>query len=158
MPQSQVTVRVQRPTAVVFDCIARHSWTNDPAWEPEVLSVRPDGDGLRVGGRVAMTRRESGKVVTTTYEITALEPPHRLEFAHIDGPMQFALDFLVSPAGAEEADVTVTVNIRLRGAMRLLTPLFAIVGPSRNARISAQMVAAIEAATAATGGVAAASA
>lgn len=147
--------RSSPPTGgVVFDAIAQHCWTNHPAWEPEVLGVKPDDGGLRVGGRVAMTRRESGKVMTTTYEITKLEPPHRLALTHIDGPMRFALDWLVRPAGGDETDVVVTVNIGLPGAMRLLAPILALVGPGRNAKISAQMVAAIEAATPATRGVA----
>ena len=40
MPGSEVTVRVHRPPAIVFDAIASHCWTNDPAWEPEVLGVK----------------------------------------------------------------------------------------------------------------------
>jgi hypothetical protein len=148
MPRSTVTVRIHRPAAVVFDAIARHVWKNDPAWEPEVLGLKPlDPGELRVGWRAVMTRRESGKVLDTTYEITALEPGRRVALRHLDGPMLFALDWVVAPAGATEADVTVTVNIELRGAIRLLTPLFAVMGPGRNARISAQMVAAIEATT-----------
>ena len=150
MPSSQVTVRIRRPADVVFDAIASHCWTNDPAWEPEVLGVKPDGGGLRVGGRVVMTRRESGKDITTTYEITKFEPPTRLALAHIDGDMRFALDWLVRPAAGEGTDVTVTVNIDLLGRMRLLTPIVALVGPRRNTRISAQMAAAIEAARPAT--------
>jgi hypothetical protein len=155
MPRSEVTVRVRRPAAVVFDAIASHCWVNDPAWEPEVLEVKPDGGDLRVDGRVVMTRRESGKVITTTYEITKLEPPTRLALAHIDGAMRFALDWQVRAAGTEETDVTVTVNIGLFGWMRLLTPIVALGAPGRNARISAQMAQAIEAAKPATSRVAA---
>jgi hypothetical protein len=137
MPGSEVTVRVHRPAATVFDAIASHCWTNDPACEPEVLGVKPDGGGLRVGGRVVMTRRESGKDITTTYEITKLEPPTRLALAHIDGAMRFALDWQVRPAGGDETDVTVTMSIGLRGWMRLLTPIVALRAPGRTARISA---------------------
>ena len=146
MPGSQVTVRIRRPADVVFDAVASHCWTNEPAWEPEVLGVKPDGGGLRVGGRVVMTRHESGKDITTTYEITKLEPPTRIALAHVDGDMRFALDWLVRPAAGDATDVTVTVKISLLGWMRLLTPIVALVAPRRNARISAQMAAAIEAA------------
>src|SRR6478752_8365409 len=138
MPRSEVTVRVRRPAAIVFDAIASHCWTNDPAWEPEVLGVKPDGGGLRVGGRVVMTRRESGKDITTTYEITKLEPPTRLALEHIDGAMRFALDWQVRPSSSGETDVTVTVNIGLFGWMRLLTPMVALSAPGRNARISGE--------------------
>jgi hypothetical protein len=148
MARTQTTVRIRRPGAVVFQAIRQHAWTNDPAWEPEVLEVRPlDEGGPRVGGRVAMTRRDGGRTSTTTYEITALEAPRRLAVRHLDGPMDFALEFRVEPAGDQATDVTVTVDMAPRGALRLLAPLFALMGPRRNARISAAMVAAIEAST-----------
>ncbi len=150
MSQNQVIVRVRRPAPVVYDRIASHSWTNEPAWEPEVLGVQPDDGGLRVGGRVAMTRRDFGKVATTTYEITALEPGRRLAVRHLDGPMNFALEFLVTPASTESADVRVTVDIGLRGAMRLMTPVFAVMSGRQTARIAAQMAEAIEASAAAS--------
>jgi len=151
MSRSQVTVRVRRPAQTTFDCIASHAWTNEPAWEPEVLGVEPESGTLRLGGRVAMTRRDYGKVRTTTYVITALEPPRRLAIAHVDGPMRFALEFVVTPVAGGESDVTVTVDVGLRGTMRLMAPVFALTGRRQTARISGQMVRAIEAATSSTG-------
>jgi hypothetical protein len=148
MPRSQVTVRIRRPSDVVFESLVSHTWRNEPAWEPEVLEVRPQGDGpLALGSRVLMVRRESGKVFETTYEVTAFDPPRRITARHLDGPMGFVIDFSVEPVDPGNADVTVGVDIRLHGPMRLMTPLFAIMGPRRNARISRQMVVAIEAAT-----------
>jgi len=160
MARTQTTVRVRRPATVVFQAIQQHAWINDPAWEPEVLAVRPLDEGSpRVGARVEMTRRDGGRVYTTTYEITVLEPPRRLAVRHLDGPMDFALEFRVEPAGESEADVTATVDMAPRGALRLLAPLFALLGPRRNARISAAMAAAIESSTNASfGGEAAATA
>jgi hypothetical protein len=67
--------------------------------------------------------------------------------------MRFALSWDVAPAGPDEADVTVTVTIRLLGAMRLLTPLIALGAPGRNARISAAMGRSIESATASMAGI-----
>ena len=151
MARTQTTVRIRRPAEVVFQAIRQHAWTNEPAWEPEVLAVKPlDDGGPRVGGRVAMTRKDSGRTFTTTYEITALEPPRRLALRHVDGPMDFALEFRVAPApgAGDETDVTATVDMSPRGALRIMAPLFALMGPKRNARISAQMVKAIEASTA----------
>jgi len=151
MARTQTTVRIRRPAAVVFQAIQQHAWTNDPAWEPEVLGVKPlDEGGPRAGGRVAMTRKDGGRTFTTTYEITALEPPRRLAVRHLDGPMAFALEFRVVPAGPAETDVTATVDMSPRGALRILAPIFALMGPGRNARISAAMAKAIEASTAPT--------
>jgi len=148
MARSQTTVRIQRPADRVFACIEQHAWTNEPAWEPEVLGVEPlDRGGIRVGGRVAMTRKDFGRTQTTTYEITAIEAPRRLAIRHLDGPMDFTLEFLVVPAGENATDVTASVDMSPRGAWRLLAPVFALGGQSRNARISHDMAAAIEAAT-----------
>jgi hypothetical protein len=148
MARSQVTSRVHRPASLVFERIASHAWTNEPAWEPEVLGVKPDAGGLRVGGRVAMTRRDFGKVRTTTYEITALEPQRRIAIRHVDGPLDFALEFVVAPVSRTESGVTVTVDVNPRGPMRVLTPMFALMGPRQNARISRDMVDALETAIA----------
>jgi hypothetical protein len=149
MAHTQTTVRIARPAEQVFACIAQHAWTNEPAWEPEVLGVEPlDQGGIRIGGRVAMTRKDFGRVQTTTYEITALEPPRRLAIRHLDGSMDFSLEFLVSPVGENATDVTASVEMSPRGAMRILAPVFALGGPSRNARISRAMAVAIETATA----------
>jgi len=149
MPHSQVTVRVRRAADVVFDAIEGHARHNVPAWEPEVLEVRPVSPGpLQLGSRVAMVRKQSGRVQTTTYEITAFDRPRRIAARHLDGPMGFAIDFAVRPVDAGASDVTVTVDMTLRGPMRLLTPLFALMGPRRNAGIARKMVAAIEADTA----------
>lgn len=148
MPHSRVTVRVARTASMVFDCLAGHAWTNEPAWEPEVVDVRPlDGGPIRLGGRVAMTRRDRGKTLQTTYEITSLEPPRHVAARHLYGPMAFAIDFRVEPVGEAASDVTVDVAIGLRGPMRVLTPLFALVGPRRNAAIARRMARAIEVAT-----------
>jgi hypothetical protein len=152
MPRSAATVKIRRPADVVFDSLVSHSLRNEPAWEPEVIEVRPlDAGPLHEGSRVAMVRQESGRVSTTTYEIVGLEPPHRLAARHVDGPMPFAIEFVVTPLGSDASTVTVTVDIEPVGPMRLMTPLFALLGPRRNARIARQMAEAIEAATAPTG-------
>jgi hypothetical protein len=65
--------------------------------------------------------------------------------------MPFAIEFVVTPLGSDASTVTVTVDIEPVGPMRLMTPLFALLGPRRNARIARQMAEAIEAATAPTG-------
>ena len=145
MATSRATVRIERPAADVFAAIVSHSARNEPAWEPEVLDVRPVGSGsFGLGSRAIMVRRERGRTVETTYEITAFEPPHRLAARHLDGPMGFALEFVVQPITPAASDVTVTVDIAPRGAMRVLAPLFALMGPRRNLAIARRMAAAIE--------------
>ncbi|HEY5628976.1 MAG TPA: hypothetical protein VIR16_05650 [Candidatus Limnocylindrales bacterium] len=150
MGRSVVTVRIRPPSEVVYAGIERHAWSNEPSWEPEVLHVEPLAAGpIRLGARVRMTRRDFGSAHDTTYEVTRLDPPRGLAVRHVDGPLDFALDFTLAGVGSRETDVTVTVDIAPRGAMRLLTPVFALSARGRNRRIANQMVAAIEAATAA---------
>lgn len=148
MAHAQTTVRIHRPADVVFESIVQHARTNEPAWEPEVLGVEPlDAAPLRVGSRVAMTRRDGGRTHTTTYEITALEAPRRLAIRHVDGPMEFFLEFTVVPAGGAETDVTAAVEMSPKGKLKILAPVFALSGPSRNKRITMAMAKAIEAST-----------
>ena len=148
MSRSKVCVTIHRPADVVFASLVSHTWRNEPAWEPEVLEVRPEGTvPLRLGSRMAMVRKESGKVFTTTYEVSAFEPPRRIAARHLDGPMAFAIEFIVDPVDASSSTVTVAVDIRLHGWMRLLTPAFSLMGPRRNAKIARQMVVAIEEST-----------
>ena len=148
MGRSQVTVRIARPAEVVFDAIERHAWMNDPAWEAEVVEIRPvDPWPIALGSRAVMVRTDFGKTRETTFVITALDAPRRLALRHLDGPLDFALSFDIAAVGAEAADVTVTVVMRARGPMRLLTPLFALMGPRTNRRLSEQMARAIEAST-----------
>ncbi len=148
MAHATTTVRIRRPADVVFNAIEGHSWTNEPAWEPEVVRVRPlDGGAPRVGARVERTVRQGGKEQTSIYVFTALEPGRRIAVRNVEGRMNFALEILVSPAGPAAADVTAAVDISPRGAMRILAPMFAIAAPGRNKRITTEMARVIEAST-----------
>jgi uncharacterized protein YndB with AHSA1/START domain len=142
---TRVTVRVNRPAAAVYEAIASHVATNEPAWEPKVLGVRGvNGGRLRVGYRAVMTRKDYGRVRSTVFEVTALEPPNRLAVRHLDGPKRFALDWTVVPVSESATDGTATVDIELLGAMRLLTPIFALIEGAQSRRITQAMATALE--------------
>lgn len=138
----QVTIR--RPVSEVFDFVATNYLRNHPRWEPEVLEVRPLTAGpIQVGSRIRMIRKDFGKVSETTNEVTELVPNRRIAFRHLDGPMDFEIAFSMEPVAAGtrfRADVAA----QPRGAMRLLTPMFAVRMPRIGARITTHMRELIE--------------
>ncbi|HEY3334619.1 MAG TPA: SRPBCC family protein [Candidatus Limnocylindrales bacterium] len=145
MTHSQATVRVARPLAATFDYVGTHMRENHPSWEPEVLEIRPLTAGpMAVGSRAVMVRRDMGKVHETTYEVTRFEPGRRVAVRHMDGPMDFALDLAFAAAGPDATDITSTVDIRLRGPMRLMTPVFWLTRDRTTRRIAQAMARAVE--------------
>lgn len=146
MPTFQRTYHVARSADQVFDVIGTHLFENHPRWEREVVEIRPLTPGpVRVGSRAVMVREEYGRRTEGTYEIAAFEPGRLVAARHLDGPMDFALSFRVAPLDGTTSDLTVTVDMALRGRLRRLSPLLGIQLPGRSDRISRSMVALAEA-------------
>lgn len=146
MPTFQRTYRVARSADQVFDVIGTHLFDNHPRWEHEVVEIRPLTPGpVRVGSRAVMVRQEYGRRTEGTYEITAFEPGRLVSARHLDGPMDFDLSFRLTPLDGATSDLTVAVDMALRGRLRRLSPLLGIQLPGRSGRISRSMVALVEA-------------
>ena len=81
------TVVIDRPPQDVFadvSDLARH-----PEWQNKLLDATVEGEGpIRVGTRVKQRRRVDGGTRTFTLEITEHDPPNRLAFRGIAGPMR----------------------------------------------------------------------
>jgi uncharacterized protein YndB with AHSA1/START domain len=142
----EVVVRrtIARTPAEVFDVIGTHNYENHPRWEAEVLEIRPLQAGpIQLGSRAVMVRKDWGKVHETTYEVTDFQPDRRIAIRHLDGPLDFQLAFELAPASGG-TELTVRVNAKPRGAMRLLGPVFGVVQRRVSNRLTDQMVGAIE--------------
>jgi hypothetical protein len=140
---------IRRTPAEVFDVIGTHVEENHPRWEPEVLEIRPLHTGpIAVGSRALMVRKDWGKVRDTTYEITDFQPDRRIAFQQLDGPLDFKLAFELAPV-AEGTELTIRVNAKPKGAMRLMTPVFGIVNRRTSNRLANNMVALVESRSAA---------
>src|SRR5437879_11430924 len=70
---------IERPVEDVFRFQADDHYRNHPRWDPEVLSLKPIGDGPPgLGSRFELTRRMMGRRQTDVFEIVEWERPHRL--------------------------------------------------------------------------------
>lgn len=81
------SVEIGRPPQEVFAYVgdlARH-----PEWQERLLAATVEGEGpIGVGTRVRQTRRVGGGTREFTLEVTEHDPPHRLEFRGVDGPVR----------------------------------------------------------------------
>jgi len=146
MPRFQRTYRVARAADEVFDVIGTHLYENHPRWEREVVAIRPITPGpVHAGSRAVMVREEYGRRTEGTYEVTAFEPGRLVAARHLDGPMDLDLSFRLAPLDGATSDLTVTVNMALRGRLRWLSPLLGIQLPGRSDRIARSMAALAEA-------------
>ena len=81
------SIDIGRPPHDVFAYVsdmARH-----PEWQDKLLSCTVEGEGpTRIGTRVKQTRRVGGGTRTFTLEVTDYDPPNRLGFRGVDGPVR----------------------------------------------------------------------
>jgi uncharacterized protein YndB with AHSA1/START domain len=122
MPEAINSIEIHRPRADIFAFLANGE--NDPKWRSGVLDIH-----LKSGqGKGAIyeqgVKGPFGRRVPADYEITAHEPPRRLAFRAIAGP--------VRPEGAYELEpvdggtrVTFSLRCSPSGFSKLMTPLVA---------------------------------
>jgi uncharacterized membrane protein len=117
MPAASNTITIERPAADVFAFVA--DGLNGPKWRPGILDIGlASGTGLGTVYRQGV-KGPGGRRIAADYEITAYEPPRRLGFKAIAGP--------VHPTGEyrfEDADgrtrVTFSLELTLGGWKRLV--------------------------------------
>lgn len=137
--------RLKVSSEQAFDVIGWHVRENHPRWEKEVLEIKPlDSGPLHVGSRATMVRKDFGKVSETTYEITDFDPPHRIAFRQLDGPLDFALRFELADAADGGSLLTVRVDAKPRGRLGFLGPVMERARRRTSNRLADQMVRVIE--------------
>jgi uncharacterized membrane protein len=117
MPSASNTITIERPAADVFAFVA--DGLNGPKWRPGILDIgHASGEGVGAVYRQGV-KGPGGRRIAADYEITAYEPPRRLAFKAIAGP--------VHPTGEyrfEDADgrtrLTFSLDVTLGGWKRLL--------------------------------------
>lgn len=80
--KARADILIERSPEHVFAYVARDFFLNYPHWSPEVkrLEVLTAGP-LRVGSRARQVRTDQGRETVSTFRVTALEEPSRIEFA-----------------------------------------------------------------------------
>jgi len=117
MPSASRTITINRPIADVFAFVA--DGANAPKWRSGVLgTARLAGKG--VGEQWSQgVQGPGGRRIAADYEITAHEPPRRLAFKAIAGPVRPTGSYALEEAGDGTA-LTFSLQAELGGWKRLL--------------------------------------
>ena len=117
------TIDIARPPADVFaylDQLDRHG-----EWQEQIVAVRVDTEGpTRVGSRATETRKVPGGNREFTYEVTEHEPPRRVAFRGINGPVRPVGTVSVEPLGdGSSSRVRLEFDLVGKGAGKLVAPV-----------------------------------
>lgn len=116
-----VTVRCPAPAAreLFFD------WGRDRSWRTSVqrMTVHPAGPAVE-GQRIVEELRLAGLTFITPTRIESVHP-HRVTWSGSNDQVEIRGWRQIEPAGSETCRLTEVVDVRLRGALRPLTPVLA---------------------------------
>jgi carbon monoxide dehydrogenase subunit G len=136
-------LEVDRPLEEVFAFVG--DFSNAERWDPGVASSSALTEGpVRVGSRYDLTVLFNGRRLPMTYEVTALDPPNRVELRG-SGSTVNALDDIRFEATERGTRIRYTADLRLRGPLRLAEPLLRRRFDEVGRRAMAGMRAALEA-------------
>jgi uncharacterized protein YndB with AHSA1/START domain len=121
MAPISTSVEISRRPEDVFAYITDVS--RHPEWQEGLVSATREDEGpIRVGSRAVHRRKLALGTVTTTSEITALDPPRLLSFRGLDGPIRAEGSQRVEPAG-EGSRVSFEMEMHGHGLGVLMLPL-----------------------------------
>ena len=117
MPSATNTVTINRPIADVFAYVAEG--LNGPNWRSGILDIaHASGEGLGAIYRQGV-KGPGGRRIDADYEITAWDPPKRLAFRAIAGPVRPVGEYRLAEAGTGTS-VTFSLEAQLGGLKKLL--------------------------------------
>jgi uncharacterized membrane protein len=117
------TIDINRSPADVFaylDQLDRHG-----EWQTSIEEVTTVSDGpTGVGTRATEKRKVPGGVREMTYEITEHDPPRRVAFRGLDGPVRPLGTVVIEPLeGGSRSRVRLEFEVQGHGFGRLIAPL-----------------------------------
>ncbi len=116
--QRQIETRLGADAAFAF--IA--DFANSMHWDPgTVTSEAIDAGPVGVGSRYRLGVRMGSRVVPMVYQITTFEPSSRVQLTGSGSNVEAVDDIRFAPS-ATGTHIDYTADIRLGGAMRLVTP------------------------------------
>lgn len=89
------SIVVARPPEEVFAFLA--DVRNLPRWQTGIVDLRAEGEPA-LGARHVEVRSLLGKHVEATLEVTAYEPPRRLDLTVVEGPLKLRVAHTLEPA------------------------------------------------------------
>jgi uncharacterized protein YndB with AHSA1/START domain len=117
------SVEIARSPEDVFaylDDLERHG-----EWQSQIVSTKRETDGpTGVGTRATDVRRVPGRTQSVTYEITEHDPPRKVAFTGLSGPVRPNGTVTVEPAGEGGSKVTIELDLQGSGLLgAILAPL-----------------------------------
>jgi uncharacterized membrane protein len=113
------SIEIARSPKDVFaylDQLDRHG-----EWQSDIVSTKVETDGpTRVGSRATNVRRVPGRTQAVTYEITEHDPPRRVAFRGVGGPVRPVGLVTVEPAGDDRSRLTLELDLHGHGLLGLL--------------------------------------
>lgn len=93
-------------------------------WQGQIVSTTVETEGpTRVGSRAKDKRKVPGGVREFTYEVTEHDPPRRVSFRVLNGPIRPFGTVTVDPVGEGSSRVTLNLDFEGRGFGKLLVPM-----------------------------------
>ena len=117
------SIEVGRSPEDVFayiDQLERHG-----EWQTQIISVTRETEGpTRVGTRATDLRKVPGGKQSVTYEITEYDPPRRVSFRGLNGPIRPVGTMTVESIAEERSRITLELDLLGHGLLgALLGPL-----------------------------------
>jgi uncharacterized membrane protein len=117
------SVEIARSPADVFaymDDLERHG-----EWQSQIVSSKRETDGpTGVGTRATDVRRVPGRTQSVTYEITEHDPPRKVAFRGVTGPVRPVGTVTVEPSGEGRSKVTIELDLQGNGLLgAIVAPL-----------------------------------
>jgi uncharacterized membrane protein len=116
------TTEINRTPQEVFaylDQLDRHG-----EWQANIVSTKVETEGAtRVGSRATDRRRVPGGQRDITYEITEYDPPRRVSFQGVNGPVRPRGTVTVEPAGESASRYRIEFDLVGHGLGKLIAPL-----------------------------------
>ena len=137
MAQIRGEVLIRRPVDVVFEFVA--DMRNEPIYNPNMLvSEKVTEAPIGVGSRFRATGRSGRRQVEMQIEYTAFDRPNLIASTTRMAAADFSgnLTFTTTPVGTL---LRWSWQVLPKGAMRILTPVFAPIGARQERRIWARL-------------------
>jgi uncharacterized protein YndB with AHSA1/START domain len=123
-------VQIHRPIEEVFDFLA--DGTNNSLWQSKtVTTAQVDDDLLGVGTSFQqLTRHPLGFIVPSNYRVIEFDRPHNLKLVTTSpSPMHPVETFSLTEKGKSITLLSCSVEYRLRGMTRMLSPVLSVLRP-----------------------------
>jgi len=113
------SIEIDRTPEAVFayvDQLDRHG-----EWQSTIISSKLETEGpTRVGSRATDKRKVPGRTQDVTYEITEHDPPRKISFRGVDGPVRPVGTFTVEPVGDGRSRATIEIDLQGHGLLGLV--------------------------------------